>query len=470
MEKKRGWIISSVIILMIVGAGGLFYFFAMEPKELQLLPRQRQVAEPGPVSGTMVNTGWSAKEDAAQAVQEAVGMASRGNGQQPPDFAVIFATSGSDLPTLLAEVRKLWGDKTKIYGGTSDSRAVMTNRGFVRVPVKVDAPMPGVRGLAIMTVTSKDIAFGAGAANFADSPSAREAAKAALLTAIKSAGKSPQEKPQAVLATIMRGVEDEALEGIGQVVGKDAVVLGGTAGGPKFGVWGSREVYTEGISLAVIYTRLPLGWVFEGGFDVQDTHGGIVSKVDGRAIVEIDHRPALDVYNEWLGGRIDKLFAEVGDPRKIRDLLTLHPLYRRYTSAEGQNFFLFSHPWPKDQTLKERSVMTSTNIKAGDKVYLSHGTWETLVNRIGNLPTGARVRGGISPGKKPILGIGYLCAGVMGTIPEDERARMAPLINYAHKDAPFIAAFTWGEQGHFPGIGNLHGNLLTSFLVIGAQD
>jgi hypothetical protein len=47
---------------------------------------------------------------------------------------------------------------------------------------------------------------------------------------------------------------------------------------------------------------------------------------------------------------------------------------------------------------------------------------------------------------------------------------MPILINYANKDAPFIAPFTWGEQGQFPGVGNKHGNLLTSFLVIGSKE
>jgi hypothetical protein len=44
------------------------------------------------------------------------------------------------------------------------------------------------------------------------------------------------------------------------------------------------------------------------------------------------------------------------------------------------------------------------------------------------------------------------------------------LINYANHDAPFIAPFSWGEQGQFPGIGYQHGNLLTSFLVIGEKE
>jgi len=67
------------------------------------------------------------------------------------------------------------------------------------------------------------------------------------------------------------------------------------------------------------------------------------------------------------------------------------------------------------------------------------------------------------------LAIGFICGGVMGVIPETEREKLPILINYTNNNAPFIANFTWGEQGHFPGIGNKHGNLLTSFLVIGPK-
>jgi hypothetical protein len=252
-----------------------------------------------------------------------------------------------------------------------------------------------------------------------------------------------------ILAMPTLGVEEEALEGIEEVVGKSTPILGGTTGGPTFAVFGESAAYNEGISLAAIYTDLPVGWTFEGGFDVTDPHAGIVTKVEGQAIVEIDNRPALDVYDEWLDGKIGRLYQEIGDSGVIRDLLTLHPIYRKYTSPSGQDYFLFS------------------KIKVGEKIYLSHGTWETLINRIGNLPSHAKLHGDMGVDAAPIFGIGYICGGVMGAIPETEREKLPLLISYANNDAPFIACFTWGECGHFPGIGSKHGNLLTGFLVIG---
>ena len=465
-RKPRITIATVLIAFIFAGMAWLFLFSGKE-KELQLTPMGSPLADLPMPQGTEVGTGWSLGDNPSDAVNEAIEMAMGGRKDKAPDFAVIFAGSGSDLEAILREVRKGLGKETRLYGGTSDSRAIMTNKGFVKTSAQAYAPTQQKSSLAIMTVTSKDITFGVGSADFSAYPSVREASKAALLKAMQSAGKSSQELPRVILTTVTFEAGEEALEGIEEVAGKEAVVLGGTAGGPRFAVFGEDAVYERGISVAVVYTDLPVGWVFEGGFDVKDTPSGAVTKVDGYVISEIDGRPALDVYDEWLGGRIRQLVAEVDNPRTVRDLLTLHPLYRQYTHEDSRDYFLFSHPWPKDQTLQDKSIRTSTRIKEGERVHLSHGTWETLLNRIGNLPAAARFNAGIRSEGRPVLAIATICAGVMGVIPEQEREKMPFLINYANGDAPFIANFTWGEQGHLPGIGNKHGNLLTSFLVIG---
>lgn len=437
-----------------------------------LVPKAREIVQQtGGVPGTEVGTGWSTKENPAEAVTEAVQMALEGKKYRVPDLAIIFATSGSDLRSILSKTQELLGEKTMVFGGTSDSRAVMTNKGFVRATQRAyeQALMEGKRGLALMTIKSKDIVFGVGSASFSDYRSPREASRAAALAALKKAGKSPEEKPRAALVTITIGSEEEAIGGIEEVLGKSTPILGGTAGGPALGVFGEKGIYDEGISLAVIYTDLPVGWTFEGGFDPVEARSGVVTKVNGQAIVEIDHRPALDVYNEWLDGKIDRLYKEIGKPDVIRDLLTLNPLYRKYVSSNRQTFFLFSHPWPKDSTLRDRSIMTSTRIKAGERIYLSRGTWETLLNRIGKLPRMAKTDRGLDPQVEPVLGIAFVCGGVLGAIPDTERDKMPVLINHATNGVPFIANFTWGEQGHFPGIGSKHGNLLTSFIFIAGK-
>jgi len=462
-----------IFIIIIIAAGSLSFFFYRREEEFQLVPiEKRKDAIAGDVIGTEVGTGWSVNDNPEEAVKEAVEMALEGKKDKVPDFAVIFASSGSNLQAILTKVRELLGEEIKIFGGTSDSRAVMTDKGFVKVTERGYgfAEMEGKKGLAIMTVSSEDIVFGVGSANLSDFSSVQEASKTALLNAVEDSGKSQEESPRIICIMPTIGVEEEVVEGIEEITGIHTPILGGTAGGPKTGVLGKNRIYEKGVSLAVIYTDLMVGWTFEGGFDVTDAHAGVVTKVEGQAICEINNRPALDVYDEWLGGRINRLFEQAEKPDVIRDLLILHPIYRKYTSSDGQDYFLFSHPWPKDDTLKDKSIMTSTKIKPGELIYLSRGTWETLINRIGNLPRNAKIHGGIYVDKKPLFGIGFICGGVMGVIPEEERGKLPLLMGYTNNNAPFIAAFTWGEQGSFPGVGSKHGNLLTSFIVISEKE
>ena len=470
VPAKKSYVVILMAVLVMIGVGAAYIFWSTGQKELHLLPQKRAVSAALPASGAEVGTGWSVKEDPGEAVREALGLALQGKRQAAPDFVALFASSGADLKNILAATRKFLGNQPKIYGGTSDSRGVMTNRGFIHAGEKDYAVTGKVTGLAVMTVSSQDIVFGVGSADFSHYATPREGVKAAMRQALESCGKSPQEAPQAILAVISRGVEDDALEGISEVVGSNVPLLSGTTGGPKFEVLGDQEVFAQGISLAVIYTRLPLGWVFEGGFDAQESSKGVITKVEGRTIFQINWRPALEVYDEWLGGKIMKLHQEGADDSTIRNLLILNPFYRRFTSRHGQDYFLFSHPWPQDRTLQNKSMETSTRLKAGDEIHLTHGTWERLLNRIGNLPVKARIQGGFGSENQAVLAIGYICAGVMRVVPEAERQKMASLLNYANHETPFIVPFTWGEQGYFPGVGYKHGNLLTSFLVIGEKE
>ena len=464
IDKLKMLILMMGVSLMLISQG--------DSKEFKLIPKKKTVPEIETIPGTKVGTGWSTKESPDEAVKEAVEMALQGRLDEPPDVAFIFASSGSDMLSVLLNANKLFKGRTKIYGGSSDSRGVMTNKGYAGATKRgyEYAKMEGKRSLAVMTVSSKDIVFGVGSADCDAFPSVQNAAKAAVLVAIKSAEKTPAEMPQMVILTSPQGFEEETIEGIEEAFDGKIPILGGTAGGPTFASFGKDKVFEKGISLAVIYTDLPVGWWFEGGFDVKGPHSGVVTKVDGQHILEIDHRPALDVYDEWLGGKIGRLVKENQNRfDQVRTLLILHPFHRRYPAPGGRTYSLFSHPWPKDKDLLERAVSTSTKIKVGERIYLSHGTWETLMNRIGNLPKHAKVQGGMAYESKPVFGIGYICAGVLGIIPESERAKVPELLNYSNNDAPFIGSFTWGEQGHFPGVGNKHGNLCTSFLVIGRK-
>lgn len=89
------------------------------------------------------------------------------------------------------------------------------------------------------------------------------------------------------------------------------------------------------------------------------------------------------------------------------------------------------------------------------------------MNRVGNLPRLAKVRGGFNVEARPLLGIGYVCEGVRSVIPPGEVDKMTYLLDDGMKHSPLLVMFTGGEEALFPGIGYKHANLSTGFVVIG---
>ena len=473
VNKRIGFVLRVLAVLVLASmsfscSGDKEQEFKLEPKKA---PETARV-DSSSVASFEVGTGW-ANGKPEEAMPAALAMALQGKERKKPDFMIIHPTAGSDTEKLLQEARKIVGSKTKIYGGTSDARGVFSDRGYVMgakrgyKAAKEDIDV-GLHGVVVMTISTKDIDFGVGSASLSDHASALEMSKAALQEAILNAGKDLSQKPAIILITPTIGTEHKALEGVRELVGIDTVLLGGTAGGPNGQAIGNDQAYGKGVSFAVFYTDLPIGWVFESGFEKPDQFSGVVTKMDGRRIVEIDHKPAYEVYDGWLGGEVTRLRQQGEKSDELRDFLSLHPLFRKRVSPDGTSYNVFSHPWAPNKDLITNGLNTTTDIKVGERVYLSYGTWEVLLNRIGRLPEDARSsNGGFTDKTQVLMSLGTICGGVMGVIPEEERKKFPALINYTNNKVPFIASFTWGEQGHLPGVGYQHSNLTTSFLVIG---
>ena len=69
----------------------------------------------------------------------------------------------------------------------------------------------------------------------------------------------------------------------------------------------------------------------------------------------------------------------------------------------------------------------------------------------------------------PAIGVFLYCAGALAAIPPDQRTNMSYLVSQSMGDLPWLGVFSWGEQGHVPGVGNLHGNLMSSTLLFPAR-
>jgi hypothetical protein len=458
----------SIAILLCGIVGVSWFFYSREDDEgFQIVPGKIDVKNKHIASGTEAGTGWSVNENPAGAVQEALFMALSGKKNTSPEMALIFTYgyNDHDMDAILSTATAMFENKIKIYGASSFDSRVMTDKGIVKV---VDGEpdqsrMQGKKALAVMTIASKDITFGVGTANYDKYPSRSQASEAAILAAIKDAGQPVDAAPQVAFISSFYGWEVQVIQGIEKVVGSVTPVFGGNRQYSMTSSAGVSQVIKNGISTLVIYTDLPVGYAFEGGFEIKDVCTGIITKRNGNRILEIDNRPALEVYDEWLDGQVMK---GIGNSDEGSYKLTfLNPLCKRFTSPSQQVYFLFGIPSPQE----DKSIVINFEIREGDRIYLSRGTWDILLNRLGNLPRIAKSNEGIGPDTDIILGIGHFCAGIMSVIPETEKDKIPILVNYGTNNAPCIVTFTAGEQGHFPGVGNKAGHLLSSFVVIGER-
>jgi hypothetical protein len=439
-------IISAVIVGLIVLAA---FSCGCVEKEGEVLVPEAPEEKPGEEMLIHVGSGWSANNDEVKAVEEAVSSVKTQLEGESPEFAIFFSTVGYDSDKVLTEVRRLLPD-VQIYGGTS-CLAVQTKDGF----------HAGEKGsLALLAVASKNISFGVGGVSIDDFTSAREAGKSAIQAAIDATGKKGT--PKLVLITGSVGREEELIAGIEDVIGKDVPVLGGSAGDNTItGDWkqfANENVYSNGISLTAIYTDLKIGWAYEAGY-LRSENRGTVTRADGRIIYEIDNRPAAEVYNKWTGGIVVAEELETGG--SILSDASYYPL-AKIIKNEKKEYTLSIHPLSINAT--DHSLEVLANIKEGDEVMLMHGDWELLLNRALTTPTKALESENLS--KEDVsFGIYTYCAGSVLAIPEEERPKMPVLVKTAIGDAPFIGTFTFGEQGHIRGVGNLHGNLVNSMIL-----
>lgn len=435
----------SVIIVFLVFLSGC----AQMQEKIKIAEKKMPITEEEAVK---VGYGWSTKDNIKDAVQEAIINAKDQLKGTTPEYALLFSTVGYDSEELLKEIKQLLPN-TQIYGSTS-MFAVMTKDGFHQ----------GETGsLALMAISSPKIKWGVGGANIDEFSAAREAGKEAITAAIKNAGKEGQ-LPKLVLMTAAPGKEEEILLGIEDIIGKNVPVIGGSSGDNdltgKWKQWANNKVYSNGISLTVIFTDLKVGWAYEAGY-LRTEHKGIIRKAEGRIIYEIDNKPAAEVYNEWTGGIVEEELKTGGS---VLSKTAYYPL-AKVIQKGPEIYYLSIHPLSVN--LPEKSLTVFANVKGGDEVLLMHGNWELLLNRAQTTPHTAMITKSILPGE-PYFGIYDYCAGTMLAIPEEERPKIPLLINNELGDIPFIGTFTFGEQGPL-GIGNHHGNLINSMIVFAPE-
>ncbi len=292
--------------------------------------------------------------------------------------------------------------------------------------------------------------YGTGCADLGSAPT--EAGREATLAALAQAGRSG-EAPDIVWLTPVSGHEEAILAGIRQVVGPDVPIVGGTAAddtmGGHWSVFCRQKASHNGVVVSVLFPSEPVLGVYEDAYVPRGASGRVTAS-EGRRILQIDGRPALDVYSEWTGRTVE---FEDGAPWTALNYSGLEPLGTELCQIDDVPFYLISHPgfaWP------DGSLEAFRQLEVGDEVQLMESTPELLRERV--LSVGARVRAEV-PGER-LAGALFVCCAAVANELATEMSVLAQDVERSLGGAPVLTLFSFGEQGEpLPGYGR-HGNLM----------
>jgi len=349
-----------------------------------------------------------------------------------------------------------------IVGGSS-AGGLITDQGFI-----------DEHGIGLLIVDDAAGSYAAAAGPLGDDPAT---AAQALLQRALAACDSAGELPELIWIYQAPGHEEAVIEGLRRMVGDRCPIVGGSAADNDVsGRWrqiGPEGVFADGLVVAVLFPSAPLGSAFQGGYEPSGPNGvitgmgytaagasGVVTSTSGRAILGIDGEPAAQVYNRWLGGRLDRQLRDGGT---VLADTTMQPVATDAGRIDGVNSYLLVHP---ESVGRDGELRTFRNLAVGDRIYAMHGDRKRLIDRAGRV---ARQAHKALPTAPLAGGVVVYCGGCKMAVGADI-AHVAASLGDAFGSAPYIACFTFGEQGRLAGR-NVHGNLMISAVgFAGGQD
>lgn len=374
---------------------------------------------------------------------------------QSADAAVIFYDCQHDAVAVQAHLRARY-PRAALIGGSSHG-GVLDRDGVA-----------GPGSIGVLTIEDADGAFGAAIRDKGTDPAA--AAEQAVRDAIDDAG-CTGELPDLIWIYQSPGGEEAVLEGMRRVVGDRCPIVGGSSADDDLsGAWtqlGPDGVHAAGLAVMAFFPGGDTSVVFRGGYEPSGQSGVVTAVANaqdmsakaetGRIITQIDGRPAAAVYNDWIGGGISQHLDEGGF---ILADTTMRPLAVETGEHLGVSQYRLIHP---EAVLPGQALTTFADVSLGDRLQCMRGERHFLVSRAGSVVQQASAdREDTGP---PAGALVVYCGGCRMAIGAQEQG-LAQAIAQAIPDAPFLACFTFGEQGPLSGR-NTHGNLMISAVIFG---
>ncbi len=387
---------------------------------------------------------FSAQSTAGTAIEGLADIATQftNTGYGRPDFMALHFGVDLDATTLQSEAKSLIG--AGAFHGGSSCLGIMGASG-------VDISGAGLGAFAIWDAEGD---YGTCSADLGDD--AEKVAHDTIAAALDRAGR-PGEIPEMVWLTVAPGREEQVIAGLRSVVGEETLIVGGSsADNDASGAWaqlGPETVHTDGVVVSVLFPSCPVTSVYQSGFAPTGA-SGIVTRVEGRRVFEIDNRPAADVLHEWTGGAVPQANGEL---RSILAETTFWPLGRETWEVGGVPFHILAHPTTANP---DGAIDLLATVYKDSRIWQMHGSADNLVARAGRVAEQAKQNFGANVAGALVV---YCCGCMMAV--RDRMDEVSAGVKAELGDSPWLGVFTFGEQG-VPTGGKLHhGNLMISCTV-----
>ncbi len=381
-----------------------------------------------------ITTSYSIQSSSFEAINEAIDKLNLKIAT--PSLLLIYYSENYDINIFQAELEKSFPN-TAILGCTS-CQGFMTNEGYF-----------SGTGLALWAINDYHGAYGTAIISNFETP--YEMARQATLKAIHNSGRVG-ELPSLILLHATPGYEEQVIKGIEKELGCTVPIIGGSAAddfiAEKWQIFNVEQQTGQGIGIAVFYPTCEVSLSFHSGY-ASTGLSAIATKVEHREVIELDNKPAADVYQQWMKIPFDTNSNIISES-------SLNPLGRFAGEYFDLPYFKLAHP---AHITQRKGIEMFAEVKQGERLYFMNGTDERLISRASRV-----VKASNGNKLNPIGGITIFCAGCMLKI-KNRMDDVAIGVNIAMLNKPYVSPFTFGEQGQFISGENAHGNLMISAAI-----
>lgn len=349
--------------------------------------------------------------------------------------AFLFSSAKYNQGKLVEGAKSVLGTAPII--GCTSAKAII-------VPDGVISSKDGFAGM--LAIGDDETAVGVAGTERGKNP--REAGRKVAVEAMEKVGTN--QKPACFYMVASPNEEEEYLKGIEDIIGR-VPFFGGSATDDEMTenckIFTNDKCFSEGVAVAFFYTNKSMINKFTGAYH-ETVNSGIITKLNGkRQIVEIDGKPAMNVYAKWTGKKVKDLMGE-----ELSSFTVTEPLGVK--DRQG-SLIAIRHPLFGDEDL---SMKMSNNMAVNTAVIQMQADVDELVEATGKTLKDVRTH---LPGPAGAYLLVHSSARKLGI--GDRIEEVAQRLKKESKGVPFLTVFTSGEYGTEDHGENTCGGLMLSF-------